>query len=116
MPHMSFAAFCCAAVQHCRQLEPGRCLTPVKQRLHRGLLIPQPQRTGSCSLSALSSHPGQAENDKIRSQSIYRGHNGHIVFLGFLSDNTTVVSVDENGQVRGNGLRSGVKERRGRDV
>ncbi|GAX78878.1 hypothetical protein CEUSTIGMA_g6317.t1 [Chlamydomonas eustigma] len=43
--------------------------------------------------------PPEVKNPQVRSQSLYRGHNGHIIFVGFLSDNTTVVSVDDQGQV-----------------
>jgi hypothetical protein len=41
--------------------------------------------------------PPQAKSKDAKSQSIYRGHMGRVVFVAFLSDNTTAVSVDELG-------------------
>ena len=44
--------------------------------------------------------PAQVRNADVKSQSLYRGHQGHVVFLAFLSDAATLISVDSNGAVR----------------
>ncbi|KAF5835940.1 hypothetical protein DUNSADRAFT_6650 [Dunaliella salina] len=43
--------------------------------------------------------PPQVRNPGILSQSLFRAHQGHIVFIGFLSDMTTMLSVDHHGIV-----------------
>ena len=43
--------------------------------------------------------PPRDRSISVRSQSIYRGHQGRVVFISFLADNQTMVSVDDRGQV-----------------
>lgn len=43
--------------------------------------------------------PPQARNHDVAHQSLYRGHDGFVVYCGFLSDAASMVSVDHHGVV-----------------
>lgn len=43
--------------------------------------------------------PPKSRSTLLNSQSIYRGHQGKVIFISFLSDNQSLISVDDRGQV-----------------
>eukprot|EP00878_Enallax_costatus_P040818 GHUV01047204.1.p1 GENE.GHUV01047204.1~~GHUV01047204.1.p1 ORF type:complete len:128 (+),score=31.53 GHUV01047204.1:28-384(+) len=43
--------------------------------------------------------PPQAKNPDIVSQAMYRSHDAHVVFLGFLSDAASLLTLDASGQL-----------------
>eukprot|EP00798_Chlamydomonas_sp_ICE-L_P016712 gene16712-22981_t len=43
--------------------------------------------------------PPQIKNEDVYDQSLMRGHQGIVVYLGYLSDSTTIVSVDHRGVI-----------------
>ena len=60
-----------------------KCISQVSSNLCVLPLVLLPSRLSSPTL--------QVGNRQICSQSLYRGHNGHILYVSFLSDNTTIV-------------------------
>ena len=44
-------------------------------------------------------NPLELEERRLRMQDVYRGHAAPVVFVGFLSDASTMVTVDRSGKV-----------------